>query len=288
MRVLFIKAAEIAAGQNGRITTEQLLACGFGNTAIEYAVAAGRLHREHKGVFALGHRAPSRTGTWHSAVLACGPEARLSWRCAATALRIRDGVGPRVDVTVPLGTHRRRPGIHVHRADLEPWETGTWSNIPITSPNRTMVDLAHVLEDPDEIGWALRQLQFHHLYDRRLLELSLRRRPNRTLHRLLDDLPTVQSPLELQFLTRVVRRHRLPEPECQPKLHGLHVDFFWPEARLVVEVDGRNHDLPLMRLADAHRDRTLQQHELVVRRYRHTDIHRHHRRTAAEIAALCQ
>ncbi|MEA2124543.1 MAG: hypothetical protein QOI80_1325 [Solirubrobacteraceae bacterium] len=284
MRANFSRAAEIAANQNGRITTQQLRReCGFQNSGIERGVQSGKLHRVHHGVYAVGHLAPSRVGDWHAAVLACGPKAVLSHRCAATAFGIRDGVGPRIDVTIPADKRRRRPGIAVHCADLLPFETDIWSNIPITSPARTMVDLAHELRDEEATEWAIRQMQFLRLFDRQLVELSNHRRPNKTLTRLLADIAPTRSRLEVDFLHRVVRRHRLPTPEVNVRVEGLLCDFVWPEARLIVETDGANHDQPAMRAADAHRDNVLQLAGHLVLRYRWPDVHRYHARTAAQI-----
>lgn len=284
MKVSFISAAEIARAQNGRITTAQLRDCGFSRGSVQAAVRAGRLHRVHTGVFALGHRAPSRVADWHAAVLACGPGAVLSHRSAATAYGIRDGVGPRVDVTVDPSSHRRRPGIAVHRATLLEFERGIWSDIPISSPSRTMVDLAHALSDPEEIEWALRQLQYRGLFDRAALELSNRRRPSRVLGRFLDDLTRTDSRLEVAFMHRVVGRHRLAPPLCQQKIEGFRVDFVWTAERVIVETDGRAHDEPSMRAADAIRDNLLGLAGYLVLRYRWADVHRHHARTAAQIA----
>ena len=283
MGVKFGKVSEIAARQHGRVTTAQLRACGFGNGSIEKAVAAGRLHRVHTGVYAVGHLAPSRLGDWHAAVLACGSEAVLSHRSAATLFNVRDGVGPRIDVTIPSGG-RKRPGIAIHRARLEPWERTTWQGIPVTSPARTLVDLAHTLRDADAVGWALREMQFKRLYDRRLVELAVARRPSRLVSALLDDLPKVRSPLELAFHRKVIRAFGLPEPECQYRIAGLRVDFAWPEAKLAVEVDGRNHDLPAMRLADTVRNALLAGAGFDVLRFRWSDIHRTAAATAAAIA----
>jgi very-short-patch-repair endonuclease len=283
MDAKFAEAATIAARQNGRITTKQLKRCGVGKSSIERGVDAGRLHRVHTGVFALGHLAPSRLGDWQAAVLACGDGAVLSHRCAATLMGIRDGVGPRVDVTIPTTSGRRRTGIEIHHGPLPGYEVGTWSDIPVTSPARTMVDLAHLLDEEDDVAWALRQLQYRRLFERTALELANRRRPNRVLTRLLDDLPRTASRLEVAFMSRVVRRHRLPEPDCQALIEGFHVDFHWPWAALIVEADGRNHDEPSMRAADAARDNILQIAGYRVLRYRWADVHRHHERTARQI-----
>ncbi|MEJ7892483.1 MAG: DUF559 domain-containing protein [Solirubrobacteraceae bacterium] len=234
-------------------------------------------------MFAVGHLAPSRLGDWHAAVLACGEGSRLSHRCAATLMKIRDGVGPRIDVTIPTTSGRRRPGILIHHGALPPYEVGTWSNIPVTSPARTMVDLAHELDEEDDIEWALRQLQYRRLFDRTALELANRRRPNRVLTRFLNDLAPTASRLEVAFMSRVVRRHNLPLPDLQAKPLGFKVDFLWPAAMLVVETDGSEHDQPSMRATDAARDNLLGLAGYRVLRYRWSDVHRHHERTAGQI-----
>jgi very-short-patch-repair endonuclease len=287
MRADFARAAAIAGRQNGRITAKQLRQdCDFQNSSIERGVRSGRLHRVHWGVYALGHIAPSREGDWHAAVLACGPEAVLSGRCAATAWQIRDGVGPRIDVTITPASHRARPGIAIHRCELLPFEKTVWHDIPITSPSRTVVDLAYELRDEEGIEWALRQLQFRRLFDLKLLEISLQRRPNRTIRRLLAGVEPTRSPLEVAFLHRVVRRHHLPAPEVNVRVEGFLADFFWPEARLIAETDGQQHDQPLQRAADAHRDSIHAAAGYVVRRFRWADVFRHADRTAAEILDL--
>jgi very-short-patch-repair endonuclease len=285
MDAKFVSAAQIAARQHGRITTSQLRDCGIGKSGIEKGIRAGRLHRVHVGVFALGHVAPSRESNWHAAVLACGPQAALSVRCAANAFAFHDRVAGLIDVTIPSGG-RRRPGILIHRAVLASFEMTTWQEIPITSPSRTMVDLAHELRDEERIEWAMRQLQFRRLYHRQLLELSNHRRPNRTISRLLAGFAPTQSPLEVAFLHRVVRRHHLPAPEVNEKVCGFLVDFLWPEAKLIVETDGGQHDEPMMKAADQARDRIHAAAGYRTLRYRWADVHAHDLRTATEIRAL--
>jgi very-short-patch-repair endonuclease len=288
MRANFAKAAEIAARQNGRITVAQLRNdCDFQNSGIERGIQAGRLHRVHWGVLAVGHLAPNRLGDWHAAVLACGPDAVLSHRCGAALMQIRDAVGPRIDVTIPPHSHRKRPGIAIHRAALMGFEKTTWSNIPVTSPARTLVDLAHELKDrPEAIEWAMREMQFRRLFDLKLVELSYARRPLRALGRLLAGIEPTRSPLEVAFLHRVVRRHNLPAPEVNTRVEGFLADFFWPEAGLIVETDGTQHDEPLQRAADAHRDAIHTAASCVVRRYRWADVNEHEVRTAREIRRL--
>ena len=64
---------------------------------------------------------------------------------------------------------------------------------------------------------------------------------------------------------------------------GFTCDFVWPEALLIVETDGRQHDDPLQRAADGVRDEIHAQAGYRTLRYRWADVHRS-AATAAEIA----
>jgi hypothetical protein len=75
--------AELAARQHGVVARRQLVALELGHRAIDYRLAAGRLHPVHRGVFAVGHRRLTQHGLWMAAVLACGVGAVLSHRAAA-------------------------------------------------------------------------------------------------------------------------------------------------------------------------------------------------------------
>lgn len=120
--------AALAARQHGVVTLAQLSALGHSRSAISRRVAAGRLHRLHLGLYAVGHVAVTADGRDLAAVLACGPGALLSHRSAAVHwLVVRHA--PRYEVTV---TEEDSALLH---------------GIPVTSPARTLVDLADVLSE---------------------------------------------------------------------------------------------------------------------------------------------
>ncbi|HEX6602002.1 MAG TPA: type IV toxin-antitoxin system AbiEi family antitoxin domain-containing protein, partial [Solirubrobacterales bacterium] len=48
--------ADLAARQHGVITLGQLEAAGLGRAAVSARSKSGRLHRLHRGVYAVGHR----------------------------------------------------------------------------------------------------------------------------------------------------------------------------------------------------------------------------------------
>ena len=66
-----------------------------------------------------------------------------------------------------------------------------------------------------------------------------------------------ESPLEDAFLTKVIRRYRIPAPDFQARIEGMRVDFRWTAARLTVEVYGNHHVNPSMLQTDAARDNVL-------------------------------
>src|SRR6476646_7236300 len=75
--------ARIAARQHGVVSAHQLKWLGMPSSAVGDRVTAGRLHRIHRGVNAVGHAGLSDRGQWMAAVLACGPNAMLSHTSAA-------------------------------------------------------------------------------------------------------------------------------------------------------------------------------------------------------------
>jgi very-short-patch-repair endonuclease/predicted transcriptional regulator of viral defense system len=227
--------ARVARRQFGVVTRAQLVALGATERQIGRWLASGRVHRVHAGIYAVGHAAPRREAKWLAAVLACGDGALLSHRSAATLWCIRDGEGPRPDVTVPYGSGRRHPKIAMHRGRLAPQDYARVRGIPVTSPARTLVDLAHEL-DPEELERAFREAQFLRRYDHAATKETLTRRPSRALRDLMERRAPTQSHREDDVL-RICHRHRIPDPLTQQRLKAGRVDFLWPAERLVVEAD---------------------------------------------------
>ncbi|MFL5871585.1 MAG: hypothetical protein ACJ75R_10915, partial [Solirubrobacterales bacterium] len=83
-----------------------------------------------------------------AAVLSCGPDAALSDSSAAALLEIGDERPGTIEVTIPPGTSRRRPGITIHRRPLVPADICEVQGIPVTTVIRTLIDRATALEPP--------------------------------------------------------------------------------------------------------------------------------------------
>jgi very-short-patch-repair endonuclease len=137
--------AQIAGRRHGVVTFEQLLRAGLTPAGITRRVQAGRLHRVHRGVYAVGTPVLTQEGRWLAAVLACGPEAVLSHASAAKLWSISPRCPQWADVTIPgHNGRRRRKGIALHRSTtLGPNDTTIRRGIPVTTHARTLRDCGY-------------------------------------------------------------------------------------------------------------------------------------------------
>lgn len=266
-------AARIAARQHGIVSRRQLVEIGFAGSTIDDWVTAGHLHRLHRGVYAVGHTVISQEGRWLAAVLACGDGAVLSHGPAGQLAGIvsrRERFA--LHVSTPNGSSAR--GIVTHRPrNLDPADTMQRLNVPVTSPTRTVWDLAGTLT-PLQTRRAFEQAEKLGLLNRprlgRLLTASPGRRGAGVIRELLDDVPLplaeTRSWLE-ELLVTTCRDHGLPIPAVSVPLLGYEVDFLWPDARFVVEADGSDHLTPRNRDRDNDRDIALGRAGYLVRRY---------------------
>jgi very-short-patch-repair endonuclease len=266
------------------VTRTQLAAAGLQARTINRRLAAGRLHRVHAGVYTVGHDAPRREARWLAAVLACGEGAVLSHRSAASLWGIREGEGPRPEVTLDTRNGRRHPGIVVHRSRLEPQDRGVHAAIPVTSPARTLVDLAHELGRED-LTRALREAQFQRRFDLDAIRELLTRRPSRILRALIEDLTPTQTVLEDRLLT-ICDRHNLPQPKTQQPILGHRADFLWPDHRVVAETDGwQAHGTRTAFQTDRAISNALQLAGYTILRFTDFDLRRRPAHVAREIRA---
>jgi predicted transcriptional regulator of viral defense system len=135
----------LARGSEGVVTSAELANAGLSPTAIAHRVKTGWLVRWHRGVFLVGPlEAPLSRA--RAAVLAVGDGAVLSHFAAAVVWELRAHQSGPVDVTLPGRNARNRPGIRIHRvAQLHPADITVHRNLPVTSPARTLLDLARFL-----------------------------------------------------------------------------------------------------------------------------------------------
>jgi len=262
--------ARIAARQHGVISVRQLHAAGLDSAAIARRVTRGLLHRIHRGVYAVGHRGLTARGRWKAATLACGEGAVLSHRSAAELWGMLGETRSDCHVTVPVaGGRAKRRGIVIHRRPhMLPSEITSRDGIPVTSPQRTLLDLRTRL-DPEILRRAIREAEFRGLP----VDATA----------LVGD--RTASPLELEFL-RLCRRHHLPEPEANVRIGPYVVDFLWRAERVVVETDGRQaHRGVVAADEDRERDRYLRRLGYTVLRFTYAEVVGRPKRVAAAVRA---
>jgi very-short-patch-repair endonuclease len=268
----------LATDQHGVVTRRQLLELGFTAKAIEHRLGKGRLHRVYPGVYAVGWPRLTRKGRWMAAVLACGEGAVLSHESAAALSGLCNREGGRVHVSIPRSRNVRIRGITVHRrhpAALA--DATTHDRIPITSPARTLVDLAPS-SSPLEIEGLINQAEKLDLIHPDRLRSALERigpEPGVPALRNILDAATftlTDSELERRFLP-IARRAGLPKPHTQVTINGFRVDFFWPGLGLVVETDGlRYHRTAVQQARDTVRDNAHQAAGLTPVRFTHAQV----------------
>ena len=245
--------AALANAQHGVVARAQLLDAGLTKTQIDRRIATRRLHRLHRGVYAVGHRVLTVEGRWMAAVLAAGPGAALSHATAAAAWDLRRAPAV-IHVTVPgRGGRERRAGIRIHRSPSLRGNVILHRGIPITTPARTIVDLSRSLA-----GRPLEQLI--DLADQRGLVDFAELREAASLRAVLARYAaaTTRSELEERFLA-LCDDFGIPRPETNARVEGIEVDFLWRDRRLIVEVDGyAYHRSPAEFERDRERDVTLE------------------------------
>jgi very-short-patch-repair endonuclease len=259
--------ATLATRQHGVVSRDQLVRLGFGRRGIVRRIEAKRLHPLHRGVYAVGHRRLSREGRYLAAVLFAGEGALLSHCSAADLWELRATKEARIDVTVTRNRRGDRT-VRIHRNASEPDDATTRHGIPITTPLRTLLDLAAVVPPP-ELERAIRQAVYRRLTTTALLADAVPERiGNRGVNALrkalihLGEAPGLtRSKLEQSFL-RFLRRHRLPMPELNVKMRiggrAIEADCVWRRQCVIIELDGRDaHDSTPAFESDRARDLAL-------------------------------
>ena len=239
MRVGDSAVVAIAARQHGVVTTAQLVSCELSRDAIAHRVRVKWLRRLHRGVYLVGPlTAPLTRET--AALLACGFErSALSYTTAAAILGLLPTPPAIVDVSVTRNV-RGHDGVHVHRvARLEPDDVAHRDGLRITSPLRTLIDLATILPHR-ELTRAIEQAQILRLTTRQEILTLSPSRSSPALRRAIQDHaePALTRSEAERRLLDLIRKAKLPHPRANVRVGPYEVDVHWPEERLVVEVDG--------------------------------------------------
>jgi very-short-patch-repair endonuclease len=253
---------DLARRQWGVVTRAQLMAHGLGTRGISDWVRTGRLHRLHRGVYAVGHDRLRLEGRWLAAVFACGPGAVLSHRDAALLWDLRQSSSAVIDVMVPSWNGRgAKQGIRVHRTRrLRGDEVTVRRGIPVTTLARTLLDLADVL-GRQALRRVVTEAEYTNQFDLTAINAAVHNNPGRRSANLMAAVGAsgdrTRSELEDRFLD-LLQRYNVEPPQTAVWIEGYELDFVWTRAGLAVELDGfAAHTTRSTFNADRMRDRKL-------------------------------
>jgi very-short-patch-repair endonuclease len=224
--------------QDGVASRAQLLLAGLGEDAIAHRVETGRYRLEHRNVYALGPL--SMRGRLIAAQLAGGDDACLCHASSLVPHRLRTHV---VTIDVAVRTNRRdEPQLRFHRLSFAEGETTRRDGLRVTTIERTIFDIAAT-------GADIRKLAQEAIAKRMTTQAKLKALADRhkgergapALRKIAGE-PHTRSDLERRFL-RFLTDNELPQPEWNRELGPYTPDCYWPEFKLVIEVDEDAHRL---------------------------------------------
>jgi very-short-patch-repair endonuclease len=278
----------LASSSHGVVRRAELLNAGVTPEEIRQRLRKGSLIAIHRGVYRVGHRAPSREAVYMSAVKACGERAFLCGRAAAHLWRLIKASPPQPEVLAP--SKRLVSGVITHRGITDRRDVTRTLGIPVTTVPRTLVDLASSLPEA-ALARACHEAGVLYRTTPAEVDLLLVRMPNAPgrgkLERVLrGEVRVTLSRLESRFL-RVLRDAHLPLPITNRVAGGRRVDCRWPEHRLTVELDSyRFHASRHAWEQDRQREREARARGDEFRRFTYADVFEDPRYMLTELRVL--
>jgi hypothetical protein len=280
---------DLASAAHGVVTRRELEEAGITAEEIRNRLAKGVLTKVHRGVYRVGHLAPSVEAEYLAAVKACGEQALLAGRAAGYLWVLITGSPPHPEVLTPSG--RRVSGVTVHRARRTDLIHGARRRgIPVTNVPRTLVDLASSLPEP-ALARACHEAGVKYRTTPKHVNAVLERIPNASgrakLRRVLSgEMPVTLSRLESRFL-KLLKETGLPLPITNRVAGARRVDCRWPEHRLTVELDSyRFHNSRHSWEQDRRREREARARGDEFRRYSWAEVFKNPHFMLTELRAL--
>lgn len=234
---------ELASVQGGIVGREQLETLGIEEWRIDNWLKARRLHVWYRGVYAVGHRAVGALGRRKAAQLAGGEDAALACQTGSDFLGVKPYASAAIHIWVPGQRGRAIYGIVPHRfADMVEADIEVVDGVRTTSAMRVLVGMAHTW-DVDQIIRAFDRTEELRMFDLRSLEDLMARRPARPGSprlRLVREMYEGPEPSLTELEKRgmqLIRKAGLPRPKAQFHTSEGRVDFYFPEAAMILEMD---------------------------------------------------
>jgi very-short-patch-repair endonuclease len=266
-----VRLAALAAKQWGRARYEQIRRAGVSSRTIgRWSNGGGYLFWELPRVYAIGHPGRTPASDLAAAVLYAGPGGMLSAASAIWWVGLLKYPPRQIYVSTPrrvqdydlIAVHGRRKLERVFHKGM-----------PMTTPNQAILDYAATNPRTDLLRFVLANAEYEGVLDIRALQALTGRgiagsaAVNDALQIHLPQLAHTRSRAE-RLLLIVLQAANLPIPKTNVYVNGWLVDAFWPQHRLIVEIDGtRGHRTPAQIRRDHQRDLELRAAGYIVLRY---------------------
>lgn len=235
----------LAAERHNRFSWRQAYALGLSETGLRHRLHAGRIVRVYDGVFAMAPVLDDDKGRWMGAALTA-PGTALSHASAAAAGGFWSLPRDVETVTRPGdGGPRMIDGLLIFRSrTLGPWMTTRWG-IPMTTPARTLLDLAPVLSVRALKRCVREAVRLERTSIAEIVDVIAAHPGRRGTLKLLAvtegyaalPLRRARSGAEVRGL-ELLRAHGHPMPRLNYRIAGEEADLSWPTFRVIVEIDG--------------------------------------------------
>ena len=137
-RVLY----DLASAHGGLFTTREALSAGLTYRQLSHYVDTGALERVAHGIYRLDQHPLHPHTDLILVALWAGPGSAISHDSALVVYDLGQAMPAMVHVSVPGVFRGARPGVLVHRVGLSPAEVRIWDEVPVTSVERTLCDVA--------------------------------------------------------------------------------------------------------------------------------------------------
>jgi predicted transcriptional regulator of viral defense system len=168
---------ELAEAHGGHFTVDQATGAGLTHRVLSYHVSTGELERVAQGVYRWTRFPPHPFGDVITAVLWAGDNTAASHETALAVYGLADVMPAVIHLTTPRRFRGRRQGVIIHRAPLSAAEIRVFNAVPVTTPARTLVDVARS-SDPSLARQAAAEAIDQGLLTHRRLQAALDTTPD--------------------------------------------------------------------------------------------------------------
>jgi very-short-patch-repair endonuclease len=279
---------DFAAAHDGVFRREHAL--GFGLTRREVDSRLGTAWQPvHEGVYRIAGapvtwRGRLRAACWSTATLAA-----ISHRASGGLYELPGGRTDLVELTCIRWRRTQEVGIVVHESRrLDERDITTIDGIPVTTPERTILDLASCFPHENYLEYVVQAARRKRLITYESMRATFDRHARRglkgvrALRLTLDRWDPTSRPTESEMetmLLQTLRHHGLPEPTLQYEVRDGdgnllgRVDAAYPNARVAIEYDSKQEHSDEFQLArDARRRNRIASEGWVYLSARHRDL----------------